>query len=162
MNNENKKRLLSRNVNINGSEIKDVSTSENKLIKINENNIVPKINEKKENKKTVENGPSTTRTYKDDKGRPMTNNKKKKNSGDDKTDDAPDIFINTVRCSYVQNNDSGRDEDTNKKDVRTNALPKKSQVKFERKEEMKVQQEQHWDKCVDHVKKISWADVVKK
>ena len=144
-NNENKKRLLSRNVdteNMNGSAFKDVSTSENKLIKINEDNIVlKKINEMKENKKTVENGPSTTRTCKDDKVRAMTDDKRKKNSGDDKTDTVPDIFMNTVRRSYVQNNDSSRIEDTNKNDVHTEALPKESQVKVVRNEKMKVQQE---------------------
>ena len=144
-NDGNEKRLLSRSVGtttINGSEIKNPSTSENELIRIYEDNIVlKKLNETKEIKKTVENGPSTTRTYKDNKKQAMTNEKGKQKFRDDEEDIVPDIFRNNVGTSYVRNSDSGRIGDGNKNDVRTEAIPNVSQVDVVRSKEMKMQRE---------------------
>ena len=71
----------------------------------------------------------------------MTNNKGKKNSRDDEADTVPDIFINNIGRSYVRDIDSSRIGDTNKNEVRTEAIPKVSQVDVVRNEEMKIQQE---------------------
>ena len=71
----------------------------------------------------------------------MKNEKGKQKFRDDEEDTVPDIFRNNVGTSYVRNSDSGRIGDGNKNDVRTEAIPKVSQVDVVRNKEMKIQRE---------------------